>query len=152
MVAKLQNIFFWERQGTLEIERKIVRKPSKRGNSFSLPKSNSYASVNSQQCGIFIQDNPTFISLSEIYKEGCEKRNTDPEQPIAIYYEKLAQIQSRGYMFNHQSLREILKEVGEIFCTIYTVKNLQDRPNQFRVEIYSLSRYICSEITCQWVQ
>ena len=100
----------------------------------------------------FIQDNPTFISLSEIYKEGCEKRNTDPEQPIAIYYEKLAQIQSRGYMFNHQSLREILKEVGEIFCTIYTVKNLQDRPNQLRVEIYSLSRYICSEITCQWVQ
>ena len=100
----------------------------------------------------FIQDNPTFISLSEIYKEGCEKRNTDPEQPIAIYYEKLAQIQSRGYMFNHQSLREILKEVGEIFCTIYTVKNLQDRPNQLRVEIYSLSRYICSEITCQQVQ
>ena len=43
---KTESIF-WERLGTLAIERKIVRKPSKRGNSFSLPKSNSYASVNS---------------------------------------------------------------------------------------------------------
>jgi len=58
-----------------------------------------------------IEDNPSFISLSEIYKEGCEKRSVDPEQPIAVYYEKLAQIQTRGYMFNHQSLREVLKEI-----------------------------------------
>ena len=38
---------FWERLRTLEFEGEIVNKPSKKGNSFFLPKSNSYASVNS---------------------------------------------------------------------------------------------------------
>ena len=38
---------FWERLRTLEIEGEIVNKPSKKGNSFFLPKSNSYASINS---------------------------------------------------------------------------------------------------------
>ena len=38
---------FWERSRTLEIEGEIVNKPSKKENSFSLAKSNSYASVNS---------------------------------------------------------------------------------------------------------
>ena len=50
--------------------------------------------------------------MSEIYKERCAKRKIDPEQAVALYYEKLSQIQSRGYVFNHQSLREILKEVS----------------------------------------
>ena len=38
---------FWERLRTLEIEGEIFKKPSKKGNSFILPKSNSYVSVNS---------------------------------------------------------------------------------------------------------
>ena len=38
---------FWERLRTLEIKGEIVNKPSKKGNSFFLSKSNSYASVNS---------------------------------------------------------------------------------------------------------
>ena len=38
---------FWERLRTLEIEGGIVNKPSKKGNSFFLPKCNSYGSVNS---------------------------------------------------------------------------------------------------------
>ena len=38
---------FWERLRTFEIEGEIVNKPTKKGNSFFLSKSNSYASVNS---------------------------------------------------------------------------------------------------------
>ena len=38
---------FWERLRTLEIKGEIVNKPSKKGNSSFLSKSNSYASVNS---------------------------------------------------------------------------------------------------------
>ena len=37
----------WERLRTLEIKEEIVNKPSKKGNSFFLSKSNSYASVKS---------------------------------------------------------------------------------------------------------
>ena len=47
MVRNCRN-YFLRRLRTLEIEREIVNKPSKKGNSFFLPKSNSYASVNSR--------------------------------------------------------------------------------------------------------
>ena len=47
MVRNCRN-YFLGRLRTLEIEGEIVNKPSKKGNSFFLPKSNSYASVNSR--------------------------------------------------------------------------------------------------------
>ena len=45
--SKIVESTFWERLRTLEIKGEIVNKPSKKGNSFFLSKSNSYASVNS---------------------------------------------------------------------------------------------------------
>ena len=47
MVTKIAESTLWERLRTLEIEGEIVNKPPKKGNSFFLPKSNSYTSVNS---------------------------------------------------------------------------------------------------------
>ena len=45
--SEIAESAFWERLRTLEIKGGIVNKPSKKGNSFFLSKSNSYASVNS---------------------------------------------------------------------------------------------------------
>ena len=47
MVTKIAESTLSERLRTLEIEGEIVNKPPKKGNSFFLPKSNSYTSVNS---------------------------------------------------------------------------------------------------------
>ena len=45
--SKIAVSTFWDRLKTLEIKGEIVNKLSKKGNSFFLSKSNSYASVNS---------------------------------------------------------------------------------------------------------
>ena len=45
--SEIAESTFWKRLRTLEIKPKIVNKPSKKGNSFFLSKSNSYASVKS---------------------------------------------------------------------------------------------------------
>jgi len=94
-LLRMLNHFFDKRKETC-----------RRGLQFTVPR---VVAVSPQMR--LIEDNPSFISLSEIYKERCSKRRVDPEQPIAHYYEKMAQIQSRGYALNHQSLREILKEI-----------------------------------------
>lgn len=78
----------------------------RRGLQFSVPR---VVAVSPQMR--LIEDNPSYISLSEIYREGCQRRNVDPESSVQIYYEKLANIQQKGFTFNHQSLRDILKEV-----------------------------------------
>ena len=64
---------FWERLRTVETEGEIVNKPSKKGNSFFLPKSNSYASVNSSlhayirmQVLILVSVNPRINSLAAL--------------------------------------------------------------------------------------
>ncbi|XP_065666832.1 transformation/transcription domain-associated protein isoform X3 [Hydra vulgaris] len=98
-LMRMLNHFFEKRKETC-----------RRGLQFTVPR---VVAVSPQMR--LIEDNPSFISLNEIFKEGCEKRNLDSEHPIVVYYEKLAQIQERGYIFNHQSLREILKEVQTCF-------------------------------------
>ena len=40
-----------------------------------------------------VEDNVSSLSLLDIYKQQCTKRNVDPDAPINKYYEKLAAIQ-----------------------------------------------------------
>lgn len=58
-----------------------------------------------------IEDTPASLSLHDIYKQCCSKRNVEHDAPISRYYERLAAIQARGSQPSHQVLREILKEV-----------------------------------------
>ena len=58
-----------------------------------------------------VEDNPSSISLLDIYKNRCQKQGLDHDNPIARYYEKLANVQARGGQASQQVLREILKEV-----------------------------------------
>ncbi|KAJ7348793.1 hypothetical protein OS493_039014 [Desmophyllum pertusum] len=44
-----------------------------------------------------IEDNPSFISLREILTERCDKKHVESDAPIALYYERLASVQSRGW-------------------------------------------------------
>jgi transformation/transcription domain-associated protein len=58
-----------------------------------------------------VEDNPASISLLDIYKNGCSKLNVEYDAPIAKYYERLGEVQSRGSQTSHIVLRDILREV-----------------------------------------
>ncbi|XP_070565955.1 transformation/transcription domain-associated protein-like isoform X2 [Ptychodera flava] len=58
-----------------------------------------------------VEDNPTSISLNDIYKQRCSKKQIEHDAPVVRYYERLATVQSRGSQASHQVLRDILKDV-----------------------------------------
>lgn len=58
-----------------------------------------------------VEDNPSSISLLNIYKLSCSKLNIEHDAPIARYYDRLQEVQSRGSQTTHTVLRDILREV-----------------------------------------
>ncbi|XP_060810438.1 transcription-associated protein 1 isoform X2 [Amyelois transitella] len=58
-----------------------------------------------------VEDNPSSISLLDIYRTECANRGVEYDAPVARYYERLAAVQARGQQASHQVLRDILKEV-----------------------------------------
>ncbi|XP_045458905.1 transcription-associated protein 1 [Melitaea cinxia] len=58
-----------------------------------------------------VEDNPSSISLLDIYRTECANRGVEYDAPIARYYERLAAVQARGSQASHQVLRDILREV-----------------------------------------
>lgn len=58
-----------------------------------------------------VEDNPSSISLLDIYKSGCEKLGIDYDKPINYYYDRLANVQGRNIKASHQVYRDILKGV-----------------------------------------
>lgn len=58
-----------------------------------------------------VEDNPSSLSLLDIYKTGCAKSRVEHDAPIARYYERLADVQARGSQTTHTVLRDILREV-----------------------------------------
>ena len=43
-----------------------------------------------------VEDNPTSVTLLDVYRQRCAKRNIEHDMPIAKYYERLATVQARG--------------------------------------------------------
>ena len=43
-----------------------------------------------------VEDNPSSITLLDVYRQRCIKRNVEHDMPIAKYYERLATVQARG--------------------------------------------------------
>ncbi|NP_001158350.1 transformation/transcription domain-associated protein [Oryzias latipes] len=58
-----------------------------------------------------VEDNPSSLSLVEIYKQRCAKKGIEHDNPISRYYDRLATVQARGTQASHQVLRALLKEV-----------------------------------------
>merc|ERR1711971_422814 len=70
-----------------------------------------------------VEDNPSSVSLLDIYKNSCQKQGLDHDNPIARYYERLATVQARGGQASQQVLREILKEVQNSMVPKDMLKN-----------------------------
>lgn len=60
-----------------------------------------------------VEDNPTSVSLLDIYKSGCSKLGIEHDVPLARYYERLADVQAHGSQTTHNVLRDILREVQQ---------------------------------------
>ncbi|XP_072379030.1 transcription-associated protein 1 [Diabrotica undecimpunctata] len=60
-----------------------------------------------------VEDNPASISLLDIFKKSCTKLGIEHDEPIQYYYERLAQVQSRGIKASHQVYRDILKGIQQ---------------------------------------
>ncbi|XP_068243023.1 transformation/transcription domain-associated protein isoform X3 [Palaemon carinicauda] len=58
-----------------------------------------------------VEDNVSSLSLLDIYKLRCAKKQLEPDTPVTRYYERLAAVQARGSQASHQVLRDIVKEV-----------------------------------------
>lgn len=58
-----------------------------------------------------VEDNPSSLSMLDIFKHGCQKLGIEHDIPLARYYERLADIQARGSQTTHTVLRDILREV-----------------------------------------
>ncbi|CAG7721830.1 unnamed protein product [Allacma fusca] len=58
-----------------------------------------------------VEDNPSSLSLLDIFKLNCIRRSVEFDSAIARYYERIAAIQTRGAQVSHQVLREILREI-----------------------------------------
>lgn len=51
-----------------------------------------------------VEDNPSSLSLVEIYKQRCAKKGIEHDSPISRYYDRLATVQARGTQASHQVL------------------------------------------------
>jgi len=56
-----------------------------------------------------VEDNPASLSLLEIYKEECG--GSDPDAPIARYYERLEEIQASAIQPSHHVLKELFRDI-----------------------------------------
>ena len=82
------------------------KETSKRFLSFTVPR---VVAISPQTR--LVEDNPSSMSLLDVYKERCSKKTIDPDSPIAKYYDKLAAVQARGSQASHHVLTEILKDI-----------------------------------------
>lgn len=66
-----------------------------------------------------VEDNPSSLSLVEIYKQRCAKKGIEHDNPISRYYDRLATVQARGTQASHQVLNwdsqdfELLPEASD---------------------------------------
>lgn len=60
-----------------------------------------------------VEDNPSSVSLFDIYRNGCQKLGIEHDSPIGRYYERLVEVQARGSQTTHTVLREILREIQQ---------------------------------------
>ena len=61
-----------------------------------------------------VEDNPSSLSLVEIYKQRCAKKGIEHDNPISRYYDRLATVQARGTQASHQVRRRTHSLIAHI--------------------------------------
>lgn len=60
--------------------------------------------------------------LNLVFQQRCGHKHIESDSPIALYYDRLAAVQSRGLQVTHQVLRDILREVQGTMVPEYMLK------------------------------
>ncbi|KAF7489783.1 Transformation/transcription domain-associated protein [Sarcoptes scabiei] len=58
-----------------------------------------------------VEDNVSSLSLIEIYKQHMIRRGSDPDAPIAKYYDQLLSSQTKGLQVSPAQLKEIIEDI-----------------------------------------
>lgn len=84
-----------------------------------------------------VEDNPSSLSLVEIYKQRCAKKGIEHDNPISRYYDRLATVQARGTQASHQVWEYLMSCTPDFFlrallhgvqcCPIRYVTNISHR-------------------------
>ncbi|OTF77711.1 Nipped-A-like protein [Euroglyphus maynei] len=59
----------------------------------------------------FVEDNVSSLSLIEIYKQHMIRRGSDPDAPIAKYYDRLLSLQTKGSQVSLSQLKDIISDI-----------------------------------------
>lgn len=72
-----------------------------------------------------VEDNPSSLSLVEIYKQRCAKKGIEHDNPISRYYDRLATVQARGTQASHQVLAYLMNFSQGLFlwALLYCVQS-----------------------------
>lgn len=93
-----------------------------------------------------IEDNPSFISLREILTDRCDKKYVESDAPIALYYERLASVQSRGCQVTHQVLKDILREVQLTLVPEVLLKEWAQYTYQDPSDYWTFRKQLCIQL------
>lgn len=93
-----------------------------------------------------IEDNPSFISLREILTDRCDKKHVESDAPIALYYERLASVQSRGCQVTHQVLKDILREVQLTLVPEVLLKEWAQYTYQDPSDYWTFRKQLCIQL------
>lgn len=91
-----------------------------------------------------VEDNPSSLSLVEIYKQRCAKKGIEHDNPISRYYDRLATVQARGTQASHQVLTqdrqasELPPEASEMAAFCFQDKCAQN----------SVCAHVCEHCVC----
>lgn len=66
-----------------------------------------------------VEDNPSSLSLVEIYKQRCAKKGIEHDNPISRYYDRLATVQARGTQASHQVQRQSVQPTNMLHWYIH---------------------------------
>ncbi|XP_048580263.1 transformation/transcription domain-associated protein isoform X2 [Nematostella vectensis] len=94
-----------------------------------------------------IEDNPSFISLREILGKRCDRKHIEADSPIALYYERLAAVQSRGLQVTHQVLRDILREIQSTMVPEIMLKEWAQYTYADPTDYWTFRKQFCVQLT-----
>lgn len=101
--------------------------------SFPLPAVPRVVAVSPQMR--LVEDNPSSLSLVEIYKQRCAKKGIEHDNPISRYYDRLATVQARGTQASHQVLEHRMS-LSEDYFLRTLLQCVQLPPVRRRMEVF----------------
>ncbi len=67
-----------------------------------------------------VEDNPASLSLLDVFKISCSKRQIEFDAAVGRYYEKIANTQLSGAIVSYFYLKENVKGLrNNFFCTTF---------------------------------